>query len=207
MTMDDLSLYAVVVCTSHQTDSEDELVELINASRQVSRPEGLYNEDVYISEGDIDEYTIMYSSGETEHPDRPSERTVLSSDILNGERFHVHSTMHTDYYERVITTHEQMLSKAGEIDVGYITVALHLDADLESVLENVNVVNVNGDINQIEAVNFINKGLDLTFANFPVETLITSINRDIGPIEASAIEGEVNSVVEESKRVVSELTS
>lgn len=197
--MTELNQLYTIACTSYTCDSEEELFELFTSARNVAKPPGLTNEDVYISENNVLESNLIYSTVEPEQPTDPRGHTTIIANVTSNLTFHVHSYIEQERVGELITTHQQMMTKAGRIEVGYIATGFEVDAELEQVLEGNDFVQIENET-QVESLNFIDDGLDINISNYPTETSLTVINPEIDPIEASFLGECVSESTERTKR-------
>lgn len=197
--MTDWDQVNAVVCTSYSCDTEEELLGLVDSVRNVSKPSGLKNEDVYISQSEPDDFKLVYSTDDPEEPDTPHEYTAITANTIEEQRLHVHSVVQQDLYREVITTHQQMLASAGKIDVGYIATAFRTDRPLSDILSSIDFFELNDNAPQVDAINFVENELDMTITNHPIETLFSVVEPDIEPIEASKLETRIEETVEKGR--------
>ncbi|MFW6436417.1 MAG: hypothetical protein ACOCYZ_02155 [Halococcoides sp.] len=195
------------VCTSHACDSEEELSELIRSARNVPKPDVLQNEDVYISDDNIEDFNLVYSTGDPEKPDDPHEYTAITGSIIENDRFHLHSIVQRDHIGQIIPAHQRMVADASEIDVGYIMVSYDVDIALDTLLDNLEFMDVKSDGPQMDAINFVEGDLDITIANHPVETLVTILEKEIDPIEPATLGARIDTTVAKAEEKLGEITS
>jgi hypothetical protein len=203
--MAELNSHHTVVCTSYSADTEDELLSIIKSVRNVSKPVGLDNEDVYISESDVDDFNIVYSTGALEHPEGPEGQTTITSNIIDELDFHVHSSTQPEYFDQVLTTHEQMLPSASSITVTFIGTSFSVDQPLSEVIDSIDFVEMSGDGVSIDAVSFTMDDLEFTISTDDGNTIFSIINSEIESIEASKLEEQVEETVERAEDSVRDL--
>lgn len=205
--MAELTQSQVTVCTNSPTESREELLNLIDLARDVSRPESLGNEDIYIADDDVQEYNIAYADGDLEQSMGEIDRTMIKSNTIDESTFHVHSNIAQENLESVVETHRKMIASADEVNVNYIGVAFTIEEPIDAITTELEFVELTEDAPDLEVLNFIIDGLDITIANYPVESTISVVETDIGSIEGPKLEKRVDETVEKASSRVNEMIS
>lgn len=195
----------MTVCTSRPCESEEELLELILSARSVPKPDVLQNEDVYISDDDIGEFNLVYSTGDPEKPDAPHEYTAITGNVIESDRFHLHSIVQREHFGQIIPAHQRMMADADEVDVGYIMVSYEVDIALDTLLDDIEFLEMQSDGPRMDAINFVDDDLDITIANHPVETLVTILEKDVDPIEPSTLESRIDTTLAKSEEKLEDI--
>lgn len=198
------TLSHITLCTVIETQSESELQSGIESVRNVSKPPSLYNEDIYISEKELDETNIVYSNDDAELPDRGEDYTAISADVTDENDIHIHSYIEEDNLDQVLPNHQQMLTSGNEVDIRFIKIAFEQDEAFRDVLESIEFIEFTNDSAEVDVLNYVKDGYDITLSKYPEETTISVVEPNVKSEEPSEFEERVRSTIDMTDQYVSE---
>lgn len=201
----EIELEYVTVCTVYRDASEEELSNLIEKSQNVSKPKSLPQVDIYIETDNLEDYTVIFSDGKPEPPDYPMVRTVVQSNIIDNDTFHVHSYFEPRYKEVVLDKHEQLWGSKDEVELSVLGSTFSMDAELNDVLPTIGLDRKEETIYSYDSLEFSDETFGYYISEDPEQLIVSVQDSPRDEISPSNIHMTVEDQIETSKEKIEEV--
>jgi hypothetical protein len=188
---DNIELSYLMVCTTYPEAEREEMLDLIQGIQNLSQPGYLPQRDVYIGPENLDDYTVVYSNGKPEPPDVPVDRTVILSEILEDDVFHIHSYIEPEHQEEIIKLHGQMWGGWEQIKISSIASVYEVNSNLSEMFPNLEMAAK--DDADVGSIGFSDNEFGYSIRENP-DSLQISV---FGYSEESISSGDLKAVVED----------
>ena len=199
----------LTVCTVFDDADDEKLDEFINAVTTVSKPDVLNNQDVYIEDGDYEDYEVTYSNGVPETPNHRVSRSVIQSNIFEEEiegevenKYHVHSYITPDLKDEILTLQAQLLAPCEEARLSFITAEFTFEDSMDEMLQS---AGSQSDGLEVKGLEFEKEGYNITLSDYPVGPSLTCTDSESKEIAPSSLTETVDNHIESSKTVLEEV--
>jgi len=195
----------LTICSVREDCSNEELSRIITHIRDIDQPQHLKNKDIFIEPDDVDDYEVLYSNDTPEVPNMPGFRTVIESDILDDDTFHIHSFIESIFKEETLEYHTRMLQPLEQIEVAFISSHFTGNISSENIISNMYSDPEKNTPDIVSGIEFNLDGFEFQLKSEESGSSISAVTTEALKIPPNSLSDEVDSHIESSRDKLQEM--